>query len=496
MLTIEDVLGALRVKRTRQREELIKKAYEFSQKAHKGQKRISGEPYIQHSLHTAMNLAHIGMASKTISAGLLHDVLEDTGKTLKDIEGEFGKEIAFIVDGVTKLGHLKLRESKEEFQLENLRKMFLAMAKDIRVVIIRLADRLHNMETLEIQPLEKQRRIALETIEIYAPIANRLGIGEIKGRLEDLSFKYLDPKNYEYISKLEEKEYKERKKFIERAVKELKEELEKENIKVVEIFGRNKRVYRLFQKMKRYDMDINKIYDLAGVRIIVPQMPDCYETLGIVHKKYRPLVGRIKDYISLPKPNGYQSIHTTIFGPEGRILEVQIRTPRMDDEAEFGIASHWLYSEDQENRLTDFFLRKSSKKKKKKIPIEEVLWIKQLREWQTELGKDDVEFVKTLKLDFFRNQIFAFTPRGEVIELPEESTPIDFAYKIHSEVGNRATGAKANNRIVPFEYKIKNGDVIEILTSKENKKPSRSWLDFVKTSTAKSNIRKFYKQPN
>ncbi len=494
IITIEDVLKALRVKRTRKREELIKKAYHFSEKAHRGQKRISGEPYIQHSLYTALNLARIGMASKTIAAGLLHDVLEDTGKTSEDIKNEFGEEIVFIVNGVTKLGHLKLRESQEEFQLENLRKMFLAMAQDIRVVIIRLADRLHNMETLSIQPPEKQKRIALETMEIYAPIANRLGIGEVKGRLEDLSFKYLDPKNYEYISKLEEKEYKERKKFIERAVLELKRELEKENIKVIEIFGRSKRIYRLFQKLKRYDMDIDKIYDLAGVRIIVPKMADCYETLGIVHKKYRPLVGRIKDYISLPKPNGYQSIHTTIFGPEGRILEIQIRTSRMDDEAEFGIASHWIYSEEQRSKLASFFLGKN--KSKKKMAGEEFLWIKQLREWQNELGKDDSEFVKTLKLDFFKNQIFAFTPLGEVIELPEESTPIDFAYKIHSEIGNRATGAKANKKIIPFDYKIKNGDVIEILTSKEKKKPSQDWLRFVKTSTAKSNIRKFYKKLN
>ncbi len=486
IITIEDILKSLRIKKTYRREALIRSTYAFAEEAHKNQKRKSGEDYIQHPLYTALNLARIGMGSKTISAGLLHDVLEDTGKTIEDIESKFGKEIAFMVDGVTKLGNLKLRDLKEEHHLENLRKMFLGLASDIRVVIIRLADRLHNMETLEVKPEVKRKRIAMETMEIYVPIANRLGIGEFKGKLEDLSFKFLDPENYDYVKKLEEEEYEERKKYIENAIKELKNELARSGIKVIKIFGRGKRLYRLFQKLKKHDMDIEKIYDLAGIRIIVPEVADCYETLGIVHKKYHPLVGRIKDYISLPKPNGYQSIHTTIFGPKGKILEVQIRTDQMDLEAEFGIAAHWIYAETK-NPLKEMFFRR-----KAEIPKRDMVWVKQLQEWQQSLGKDDQEFSETLRIDFFKNQIFAFTPMGDIINLPEDATPIDFAYKVHSEIGNRAIGAKANGKMVPFEYKVRNGDVIEILTSKETKKPSQDWLKFIRTSNAKSHIKKFY----
>lgn len=486
IITIEDVLKNLRIKKTYRREALIRSAYAFAEEVHRSQKRKSGEDYIQHPLYTAFNLARIGMGSKTLAGGLLHDVLEDTGKTLEDIENKFGKEISFMVDGVTKLGNLKLRDLKEESHLENLRKMFLAMALDIRVVIIRLADRLHNMETLGVNPEEKRKRIAMETMEIYVPIANRLGIGEFKGRLEDLSFQYLDPENYEYVKKLEEEEYEERKEYVENAIEELKNEFYRSGIKVIRMFGRSKRLYRLFQKLKKHDMDIEKIYDLAGIRIIVPEVADCYETLGIVHKKYHPLVGRIKDYISLPKPNGYQSIHTTIFGPKGKILEVQIRTSQMDLEAEFGIAAYWIYAESK-NPLSGIFFRR-----KTELPKRDLIWVKQLREWQQSLGKDDREFSETLRIDFFKNQIFAFTPKGDIINLPEDATPIDFAYKVHSEIGNRAIGAKANRKMVPFEYKIKNGDVIEILTSRDSKDPSRDWLKFVRTSNAKSHIRKFF----
>jgi len=486
-ITIEDVLKNVRVKLTYKREALIRSAYAFALEAHRGQQRKSGEDYIQHPLYTALNLAKIGMASKTISAGLLHDIPEDTNKSLDDIQKRFGPEIAFIVDGVTKLGTIKLREPKEENYLESLRKMFLAMASDIRVVIVRLADRLHNMETLAIHSKEKRERIALETMNIYVPIANRLGMGDIRGRLEDLSFRYLEPENYEYIKKLEESEYEQRKKYIERAISELKKELGNEGIKVINIFGRAKRLFSLFQKMKKHDMDINKIYDLAGVRIIVPEVADCYETLGIVHKKYHPMVGRIKDYISLPKPNGYQSIHTTVFGPEGRILEIQIRSKKMNNEAEFGIAAHWIYS-DERTLFRNIF----RKKPKKRLPLNEIEWVKQLREWQNDLGKNNEEFYESLKIDFFNNQIFAFTPMGDIIELPEGATPIDFAFRVHSEVGNRAVGAKANGKIVPFDYRIKNGDMLEILTSKDPKSPNRDWLNFVKTSNAKSHIRKFY----
>jgi GTP pyrophosphokinase len=493
LLTIDDVLKETRFVGDSRREALIRAVYEFAEAAHRGQKRKSGEDYIQHPIHTALNLAQIGMGSKTISAGLLHDVPEDTKVTLKEIEEKFGSEIATLVDGVTKLGKLRLTGTKEEIYLENLRKMFLAMAADVRVVIIKLADRLHNMQTLDGVDEHKRHRIALETMEIYAPLANRLGIGEIKARLEDLAFQYLDPENFEKTSNLVKKEQAMRKKYVDQIVSDLRRELTKEGINVIDIHGRTKHLYSLFQKLKRHDMDISKIYDLAGIRIIVPEIANCYETLGIVHKKYHPLVGRIKDYISLPKPNGYQSIHTTIFGPEGKFfLEVQIRTKKMHDEAEFGIAAHWIYTE-RKKSIRDFIFRKNTRQSVK-VPEKEVMWIKQLREWQNEFGRDNQEFIEGLKIDFFKNHIFAFTPRGDIIDLPEESTPIDFAYKVHSEIGNRALSAKANGKMVPLDYKVHNGDVIEILTSRDQKNPSRDWLRFVRTSEAKSHIKKFMKK--
>jgi len=489
MITIEEIIKNLRVEATPRRIELIRRSFEFAEKAHAGQKRKSGEDYIQHSLATALNLARIGMRSKTIAAGLLHDVPEDTSVTLKEVEKEFGKEIAFIVDGVTKLGKIKLRGNKEEIYLENLRKMFLAMAQDIRVVIIKLADRLHNMETLSALPEEKQERIARETMEVYAPIANRLGIGEIKTKLEDLSFEFLEKDNYEEVKKIISTEYDKRRKIMLGVIADLKEKLKNENIIPLNIYGRTKSLYRLYQKLKGHDMDIGKVYDLVGIRIVVPKIADCYETLGIVHKYYRPLVGRIKDYISLPKPNGYQSIHTTVFGPQGKFLEIQIRTQKMDNEAEFGIAAHWLYSEGKKKSWRDLIgFKKKENVYTEKID-EDIVWIKQLREWQNELGKDKDEFMEGLKIEFFKNHILAFTPKGDIIELPEEATPIDFAYKVHSEIVNRDVGARADRKMVPLDYKIKNGEVIEIITSKENKNPSREWLRFVRTSNARSRIK-------
>ncbi|MCX6765641.1 MAG: RelA/SpoT family protein [Candidatus Moranbacteria bacterium] len=483
MLVLDDILKSFKLELTDERRKMITETYEFAASAHTGQKRKSGEDYIQHSLETAKTLADIGMGSRTISAALLHDVPEDTAVGLEEIEKKFGKEIAKIVDGVTKLGKLRLRGSQKEFYLENLRKMFFAMAEDIRVVIIKLADRLHNMRTLEHLPPEKRKRIARETMEIFVPIANRLGIGEIKGRLEDLAFKYLDPENYEYVKNLEAKYYQEIEKYINQAIKELKKELKNEGIEVIDIYGRAKHLYRLFLKLQRHDMDISQVYDLAAIRIIVSEVADCYETLGIVHKKYHPMIGRIKDYISLPKPNGYQSIHTTVFGPEGKILEIQIRTKRMNDEAEFGIAAHWTYSEKEKKGWRKYFFPR-----KKKVPDEEIAWVGQLQEWQKEIGRDGEEFMEGLKIDFFKNHIFAFTPKGDIIDLPEEATPIDFAYAIHSEIGERAVGAKADGKMVPLDYCIKNGQVIEILTTKESKLPSRDWLNFVKTSVARSHI--------
>ncbi len=464
--------------------QLIAEAFEFSKNAHAGQKRKTGEDYFEHSVETAAILAEIGMRSRTTAAALLHDVPEDTKFTLEDIRQKFGNETAELVDGITKLGKFKLRGDKKEVQLENLRKIFLAMAEDIRVVLIKLADRLHNMRTLHALPPEKQERIARETMEIYAPIANRLGIGEIKGELEDLAFKYLDPKNYKLAKGLLDKEFKERKKDLEIAIEELKEELKKSNIKVIDMQGRAKQTYRFFLKLQKHDMNVSQVYDVVAVRIVVPGIPDCYEALGIVHKKYRPLIGRIKDYISLPKPNGYRSIHTTVFGPKGKFLEIQIRTPRMHDEAEFGIAAHWIYSGPKTWR--DYFLRRYTPEE---IPEEELAWVKQLREWQKDLGTDNLEFVQGLKIDFFQNHIFAFTPKGDIIDLPEDATPIDFAYAVHTEIGNRMIGAKVDGKLVSLDSKIKNGQVVEILTSKDTKAPNQDWLRVAKTSNAKSKIR-------
>lgn len=488
--TIKDVIGAMKVAQSKERIDLITKAYEFAKSAHEGQKRRSGEEYIQHPLATAQILAEIGMGAKTISAGLLHDVPEDTQATLEDLERDFGKEIAQLVDGVTKLGKLKLRGSHEEYFLENLRKMFLAMAADIRVVIIKLADRLHNMRTLQFNPPDKQQRIARETMEVFVPIANRLGIGEIKTQLQDLAFKYLDNEHYEFVKELISKSYKEREQYVNQAIKELDKELKKSGIHVIDIHGRAKSLFSFYEKLKKHDMDVNRIYDLSAVRIIVPEVADCYETLGLVHKKYRPMVGRIKDYISLPKPNGYQSIHTTVFGPEGKILEIQIRTQKMHDEAEFGIAAHWIYSERMKKSWKDYIFRTSPTKP----PQKELLWVRQLREWQTEIGRDDNELLESLKIDFFKNHIFAFTPMGDIVDLPEEATPIDFAYAIHSEIGKQTVGAKADGKMVPLDYMIKNGQVIEIITSKDRKKPNGDWLKFVKTSVAKSHIRRELKK--
>jgi GTP diphosphokinase / guanosine-3',5'-bis(diphosphate) 3'-diphosphatase len=470
--------------------ELISKAYYFSKKAHTGQKRISGGDYFYHSVATAATLVKMGLGSLTTSAALLHDVPEDTDVTLEEIEKEFGEDVAFIVKGVTKLSKIKLRDNVEDYYLENLRKMFLAMAADIRVVLIKIADRFHNMKTLDAMTREKQIRIARETKEIFVPIANRLGLGEIKGQMEDLTFKYLDKENYEKIVKLEEEAFGKRKGYVEKAIKELRQELKKSEIKVIDIHGRAKHYYSLFRKLQRYDMDINKIYDLVAIRIVVPTVADCYEALGIVHNKFRPLIGRIKDYNSLPKPNGYRSIHTTVFGPDGKILEVQIRTQRMHDEAEFGIAAHWIYSE--KRGWKDFIFNR-----KNNLPQnldKEIEWVKQLRAWHQETGGKSDEFWASLKIDFFKDQIFAFTPRGDVIELPENATPVDFAYQIHSEIGDRLTSAKVNGKMVSLSYNIKNGDLIDVQTSKNKKLPNRDWLKFVKTAHARSRIRSSLKK--
>ena len=491
LMTLDEILKSSRRPFSAEERRFIQDAYTFALEAHKGQARKSGEPYVTHSIAVTKILAEIGMDKETLAAGLLHDVPEDTEHTLAEVEKRFGSEVASLVDGITKLGRIKLRGSREEYFLENLRKMFLAMATDIRVVIIKLADRLHNMRTLDALPKEKRERIARETMEIYAQIANRLGISEIKGELEDLSFKYLDPEHYDEMRKIEETYVREGKTYLERVILLLRKELGSDGIRIVDIDGRTKHLYRLFRKLQKHDMEIGRVYDLVAVRIIVPEIVDCYETLGSIHKRYRPLVGRIKDYISLPKPNGYQSLHTTVFGPEGRIFELQIRTLKMHDEAEYGIAAHWIYTEKERGGWRQFvFGRKPSPAAKPK----EVAWAAQLKEWQKEVGRDDAEFLSGLKIEFFKNHIFAFTPLGDIIELPEEATPIDFAYAIHSEIGEHAVGAKIDGKMASLDSVIKNGQVVEILVAKDRKKPNADWLRFVKTSTAKSKIRRAFRE--
>lgn len=495
-ITIEDVFEAAPSPLSNEQKKFLRSVALFAADAHTGQKRKSGEPYIVHCLHAARTLAEIGMDETTIAAGLLHDVPEDTPVTLDEISKKFGPEMSYLVDGITKLSKIRLQGSQQEYFLENLRKMFLAMAQDIRVVIIKLADRLHNMRTLDALRPEKAERIARETFEIYVPIANRLGIGEIKAELEDLCFRYLDPKGYAEVKGLEEKYLHDSEQYLKRVKEQLTALLKSEAIEVKKVETRTKNLYRLHKKLEGHDMDIKRVYDLLAIRIIVPTISTCYEALGIIHREYRPMVGRIKDYISLPKPNGYQSLHTTIFGPEGRILEIQIRTEQMNDEAEYGIAAHWMYTEKSKGSWRDFFVRKktspqnvSSIKASPKVK-ESLTWITQLREWQKDIGRDDAEFMEGLKIEFFKNHIFAFTPQGDIIELPEEATPIDFAYAIHTDVGHRANGAKVDGKMVPLDYIIHNAQVVEILTTKDTKKPNKDWLRFVRTSHAKQAIRR------
>lgn len=460
-------------------EVLLKRAYEFAKKAHAGQKRLSGEPYITHPLAIAEHLAQLGMDSNTIAASLLHDVCEDTDVSHTALRETFGDEISFLVEGVTKVNKLKYHGVNRT--AENLRKMFLAIAEDIRVVIMKLVDRLHNMKTLQALPPEKQKRIAMETLEIYAPLSYRLGIGGLKGQLEDLAFPYVYPKEYEWLVKNMKTPFEERKKFIERLQPLLEAELRKENIPVIEVNARAKHLYSLYKKLKKYEMDLSKIFDLVALRIIVPSIEDCYAALGIVHKLWRPMPGLIKDYIALPKPNGYRSIHTTVFGPEGNNIELQIRTAAMHEEAEFGIAAHWAYSEKKARNPKEYSDRKASF-----ADAKELAWVQQLHEWHKS-SQTPEEFLESIKIDFFKNRIFVLTPKGEVIDLPEGATPIDFAYHIHTDIGHNATGAKVNGRMVPLEYALQSGEVVEIMTRK-NKHPSPDWIESAKTSMARKHI--------
>lgn len=456
----------------------VTKAYHAAEEAHKEQHRVSGEPYILHPLAVAQILADMKIDTTTITAALLHDVVEDTACTLEDLRNEFGREVAFLVDGVTKLSRLNYR-TKEDQQLNSMRKMFLAMAKDVRVVVIKLADRLHNMRTLRYMRSDKQKRIAQETLEIFAPLAHRLGIFNIKWELEDLSFRYLEPdKYYDLVDQMKQKRHV-REEIVNEAIDVLRKALDDAHIHC-EINGRPKHFYSIYKKMKKDNRDLSQVYDLFAIRVIVDDVKDCYGVLGIVHSLWKPLPYRFKDYIAMPKPNNYQSLHTTVIGPRGQPVEIQIRTWEMHHIAEYGVAAHWRYKEGNQTANKDAFDEKMG-------------WLRNLLEWQD--TSNPQEFVNALKLDAFSDEVFVFSPRGDVIDLPQGAIPIDFAYRIHTDVGHRCVGAKINGKIVPLDYRLKNGDIVEIITSKTGK-PSLDWLNIVGSSESRSKIRNWFKKEN
>ncbi len=459
--------------------ELIAKAFNYALTAHGDQKRISGEPYIIHPVEVALILTEIEMDSASVCAALLHDVIEDTHFSYQNLVDEFGEEIAMLVEGVTKLSRIDFK-SREEAQAENLRKMFIAMAKDIRVVLIKLADRLHNMRTLNYQPEFKQKEIARETLEIFAPLAHRLGVFKFKWQLEDLAFLYLEPETYYEVAQRLKTKRKEREDYVNTLKKQIQEGLEQIGLKA-DIAGRPKNIYSIYKKMIKQDKSIDEIYDKIAIRVLVDTIPECYGVLGIIHTIWKPLPGRFKDYIATPKPNMYQSLHTTLIGQGGEPFEVQIRTWEMHAIAESGIAAHWHYKEGA-----------SPKEKDKKFD-EKLAWLRRILEWQQDIN-DNSEFMESLKTDLFDDTVFIFTPKGAVIELPKGSCPVDFAYRVHTEVGHKCTGAKVNGRIVPLEYQLNNGDIVEIITSKNSLGPTRGWLDFVKTSSARSRIKAWFKK--
>ena len=462
---------------------MIEKAYKVASEAHEGQKRKSGEPYIIHPLCVAIILADLELDKETIVAGLLHDAVEDTWMTYEEVEKEFGSEVALLVDGVTKLGQLSYSADKVEVQAENLRKMFLAMAKDIRVILIKLADRLHNMRTLQYMRPEKQQEKARETMDIYAPIAMRLGISKIKVELDDLSLKYLKPDvYYDLVHKVALRK-SEREQFVGAIVKEVKKHMDDANIKA-QVDGRVKHFFSIYKKMVNQDKTIDQIYDLFAVRILVDTVKDCYAALGVIHEMYKPIPGRFKDYIAMPKPNMYQSLHTTLIGPNGQPFEIQIRTYEMHRTAEYGIAAHWKYKESSDGKAP---VGKSEEEK--------LNWLRQILEWQRDMS-DNKEFMSLLKndLDLFADSVYCFTPQGDVKTLPSGSTPVDFAYSVHSAVGNKMVGARVNGKLVPIEYEIKNGDRMEIITSQNSQGPSRDWLKLVKSTQAKNKINQWFKK--
>ncbi len=450
--------------------DLIRRAYEMSHAAHQGQVRKTGDPYFSHVFATGAKLVNWQLPAAVVAAGLLHDVAEDTSVTIEDIQKEFGEDIAGMVAAVTKLGHVKYRGLDR--YVENLRNMFIAMAKDVRVIFIKFADRMHNLETLYVIPEHKRIRIAKEVMEIYAPIANRLGMGEYRGLFEDYSFKYLQPKEYNWTKHLLEQRVKKFGPSMNKAMQQVEDALLEHGIKNANIHGRIKYCYSLYRKLEKYGDDMSKVFDIVALRIIVGDVSDCYAALGILHSIFRPMPGRIKDYIAQPKPNGYQSLHTTVIAEDGSILEFQIRTTEMHEEAEYGIAAHWRYKEGE------------------KVRGRQVQWMDDIAKIQKELHADDfVQKLDEIKLDMFQDRIFVFSPKGDVIDLPSESTPIDFAYHIHTEIGNKAVGARINHQLVNLDAELKSGDLCEIITDKNRKYPNGDWLKFVHTHHARQKIR-------
>jgi len=457
-----------------QARDMVKRAYERAAKAHSGQRRLSGEDYVNHPMEVAAILADLELDAETIAAALLHDTVEDTALTAEEVESEFGPEVARLVEGVTKLGRISLRSDQQQ-QAENIRKMMVAMAEDLRVVLIKLADRLHNMRTLDPLPDLKRRKISRETLDIYAPLAHRLGIGQVKWELEDLAFRYLEPEAFEDVAKRVFRKRNEREALVSDLREILARELETVGIRA-EITGRPKHIYSVWQKMTRENKDFTEIYDLSAIRVQVDSVRDCYGVLGVVHSLWKPVPGRFKDYVAMPKSNGYQSLHTTVITHTGEPIEIQIRTHEMHRIAEYGVAAHWAYKEGGKDASFD----------------QKLSWLRSLLEWQNEVG-DAESFLDTVKVDLFQDEVYVFTPKGEVLNLPADSTPVDFAYRIHTEVGHRCIGAKANGRMVPLDYQLKNGEIVEILTSKAPHGPSRDWLNFVKSASAKERIRKWFK---